>query len=74
MPDQSLVCGVRQHEPVVGTLKERREVRGLEEHAPEAANLLTAFEQFPGLSPRSSSGPFYRKAVHIFILESRLPF
>jgi hypothetical protein len=39
-----LVCGVRQHEPVVGTLKERREVRRLDEHVPEAANLLTGFE------------------------------
>jgi hypothetical protein len=29
---------------VVGTLKERREVRRLEEHVPEVANLLTAFE------------------------------
>jgi hypothetical protein len=52
MPDQSLVCGVRQREPVFGTLKERGEVRRLDEHVPEAAKVLSAFEQFPGLSLR----------------------
>jgi len=40
MPDQLLIGGVGQHEPMVGTLKERREAGRLDKHLPQPTNLF----------------------------------
>jgi hypothetical protein len=44
MPDELLVGGIGQHEPMVGPLKERREARRLGKHLLEPANLLASIE------------------------------
>ena len=44
MPDQLLVGRIGEHEPMVGTLKQRREARRLDKHLPEAEKLLVGVE------------------------------
>jgi hypothetical protein len=43
MADQQLIGGIGQHEPMVGTLKERREARRQGKHLPKPTNLFARF-------------------------------